>query len=200
MGRKDSIKLIQNMGFECLSITDLGKLKKYLKSGDILGIISDRNKYIVPKEILDKVSSFSINMHPSLLPNHLGSFSLFWSLVFGDDFGVTAHHMTPLLDDGPIAYQQKIEYLPSHTFREVYCSMKKIVLEITGKLLLDLKSGKTFNSYPQALYMQRKKHTISSSMPLINMMSKSWDTKIVDARKIMAGHFDISGRVITEIL
>ncbi|MAC81760.1 MAG: phosphoribosylglycinamide formyltransferase [Rhodobacteraceae bacterium] len=51
-----------------------------------------------------------LNVHPSLLPRHKGLDTYARALAAGDsDYGATVHVVTPLLDDGPILGQVRLD-------------------------------------------------------------------------------------------
>ena len=64
------------------------------------------------EQFLSSIDGALLNFHPSLLPRHRGTAPLIWAIVEGDSVaGVTAHHLTPRIDAGPIVDQRT---LPIH--------------------------------------------------------------------------------------
>jgi methionyl-tRNA formyltransferase len=57
----------------------------------------------------------TINIHPSLLPHHRGSFPNFWAVLTGEGSGWTAHRMTAKIDRGDIYLQHPVPVRLSDT-------------------------------------------------------------------------------------
>lgn len=57
-----------------------------------------------------------VNIHPSLLPRHKGLDTHARALAAGDrEAGASVHHVTELLDDGPVIAQARVPILPGDT-------------------------------------------------------------------------------------
>ena len=78
---------------------------------------------------LDLGQKFTLNMHPSLLPHCRGKDPNFWAIVERVPFGVTIHHVSPGIDDGPIAFQRAFETSWTDTGGSLY---KKATAEIVS--------------------------------------------------------------------
>src|SRR5262245_17549247 len=62
----------------------------------------------ITQDIIDMAPLGAINVHPSLLPRHRGPLPLFWTYHADDrDAGITAHHMSQVLDAGDIIVQER---------------------------------------------------------------------------------------------
>lgn len=60
----------------------------------------------IPSDLLAIPRLGTLNIHPSLLPEHRGPEPLRWALLHGDErFGVSIHRMTAVLDRGPIVFR-----------------------------------------------------------------------------------------------
>jgi len=70
----------------------------------------------VPKRILEIPKFGCVNLHPSLLPNYRGCFSIPWAIINGErELGFTYHYMVEKFDEGNIIYQKSIPILESDT-------------------------------------------------------------------------------------
>jgi methionyl-tRNA formyltransferase len=65
--------------------------------------------YIFTKETILK-SKRSLNVHPSYLPFGRGSDPVVWAVRYAHPAGVTLHEISEHIDDGPILYQEVINY------------------------------------------------------------------------------------------
>ncbi|MDB5300396.1 MAG: luciferase-like monooxygenase family [Phycisphaerales bacterium] len=75
------------------------------ESVDILLCV--HSTFIVAPEVLTVPRIGCFNLHPGPLPRYAGLNSPSWAIYHGEkEHGVTLHHMTPVIDAGPIAYQR----------------------------------------------------------------------------------------------
>jgi len=71
---------------------------------------------ILPGELLDIPGSFSINLHPSLLPKYRGPAPIPWVLIKGEEkTGVTVQKMGEKIDEGDIILQKEVFIAPQDT-------------------------------------------------------------------------------------
>ena len=83
---------------------------------------------IIPKEITQSV--FCVNFHPGP-PEHPGSCSANWALYYQDKtFGVTAHLMNGLVDNGLIFRVRRFPIKPETTLMEVLKRADQEVLKL----------------------------------------------------------------------
>lgn len=70
-----------------------------------------------------------INLHPGLLPNYRGCFSVPWSIINNEKFiGYTYHLIDAGVDTGPIVYQEKIARTNGITaFQAFHLIMRKAI-------------------------------------------------------------------------
>lgn len=85
--------------------------------------------YIV-KDELACGQAVTLNFHPSLLPYCRGKNPNFWSLVSGEPYGVSIHHVVPEVDAGPIAFQWEIPYSWSDTGGSLYRKGQDAIVEL----------------------------------------------------------------------
>lgn len=158
--------------------------------------ISDRCNFMIPERFYGLTRNGIFNFHPSLLPLHPGSYSQFWSLLFGDPFGVTCHKVTNILDRGPIWDAVRIPYSEDETFQEVYDRTRMVTEGMIWRLI---GQGNIFSSQPGLVNghsYKCKNHTRKTSLPLFEKLQDGWQTKIICARETLKGYTDINGRMI----
>ncbi len=76
-------------------------------------LITCSTMMIVPPRLLDLFGGRAANLHPSLLPAYRGPSPLLGALLDGKEnacSGVTAHVLSPGIDEGPIIAQQSLPY------------------------------------------------------------------------------------------
>ena len=65
--------------------------------------------WAIPAEVLQVPPLGAVNLHDALLPRYRGRNATGWALRNDEpEFGLTAHYMTPEVDDGPILSQVRI--------------------------------------------------------------------------------------------
>ncbi len=63
----------------------------------------------LPDTLCNRAARACLNLHPSLLPRYRGPAPLFWQLRAGrTDSGITLHHVSPVVDAGPIVAQAPV--------------------------------------------------------------------------------------------
>jgi len=160
-------------------------------------LISDRTTFLIPEYIYTKANRGAYNIHPSLLPMHPGSYSLFWSCLFGDPYGISIHELSPHLDKGDILFQLQIPYSEHQTFRDIYHLTRKHT-DLAIEIILDADiAGLKFQGIPQPGATSRL-HTSRFTKSFIEALPNGWDTEIYNARKALNGRRDEVGRVIGE--
>ncbi|OEO28558.1 hypothetical protein VW23_003705 [Devosia insulae DS-56] len=76
-------------------------------------LITCMTMMIVPPRLLDLFGNRAVNFHPSLLPAYRGPTPLLGALLDGKEntcSGVTAHVLSPGIDEGPIIAQRSLPY------------------------------------------------------------------------------------------
>ena len=68
---------------------------------------------IIDERLLEIPSVATLNAHPSLLPNYRGKDAVRWTLLSGDDVGVSVHVVTSDVDGGPVVVRRRMETEPS---------------------------------------------------------------------------------------
>jgi methionyl-tRNA formyltransferase len=80
-----------------------------------------------------------VNFHPSLLPLNRGSDPITWAIFDETKHGVSAHLVDSEIDQGPILFQEEIEFDFSFTAESLYelsiFKLKNLMIEIIPKWL-----------------------------------------------------------------
>lgn len=149
-------------------------------------LISDRTNFIFPPEFIDAhENKLLINSHPSLLPNHRGSRSLFWSVVNNDPFGVTIHKMNKGIDTGEILYQQKISYSEDCSFRKIYEKSRTEILDGFSVILGKIISGEVLQTIQNINIFADLEHKEKDFSDIYDLLKNGWDTTIKDSRSAL---------------
>jgi len=82
---------------------------------------------ILPIEILEIPSFYSINLHPSLLPKYRGPAPINWTIINGEkETGVTIFKMDEQMDRGKILVQKKVKIEDDETAETLTTRLAKI--------------------------------------------------------------------------
>ena len=99
-------------------------------------IFSFKNYMILPKEITQSV--FCVNFHPGP-PEHPGSCSANWALYYQDKtFGVTAHLMNGLVDNGLIFKVRRFPILDTYSLSDLLNKSSKEVFKLFKEVVGDM--------------------------------------------------------------
>jgi len=184
--RDKIIQLIQEYGFECISVGNKTELSATDPlDSEVLLFISDRTKFLISEEYVRNAKFLMINTHPSILPFHKGSLPIFWCTLLGSALGITLHKIEPGLDSGDIISQQQILYDESMTFKEVHAIARSIIIENLKSLLSKVSQAAPVHSYPQAPSISSH-HLLKDGNALLSKLPLNWNTTIRDARIILA--------------
>lgn len=101
-------------------------------------LISYRYHWVVPKACLP---ALAINFHPGP-PEYPGIGSTDWALHDGArHFGVTAHHMAPLVDSGPIIAVRRFPMRPGETLATLTQRSHAHLLALADEVLTEVILG-----------------------------------------------------------
>ena len=101
------------------------KLEQLLKDNKIDYLISINYRYIIPKNIFNKVD-FPINIHGSLLPRYRGRTPHVWNIINGEKItGITCHKIEETVDTGDIIFQEEIKIDDTWTGNDLLEEMQK---------------------------------------------------------------------------
>lgn len=165
---------------------DLNKIK----SNEFDLLISDRNSIVLSRSQLEKFP-FAINTHPSLLPSHKGSYPIFWSCIYGDDWGVTLHHLSEQIDQGPIISSVKIEYSADETFRVLYNRYREAVGFLLYEFMERIRSNDdlayqfTDQFGPENHFRGNFLHKKMFTENLLKRLPHGWDTNVRTAQRLL---------------
>ncbi len=172
---------VNNIEFYTKNI-NLFKDKISLFKPDFLFSIYYRD--IIEKEILNAVKKRAINLHPSLLPRHKGTFSAPWAILDGDEYtGITYHEMTEKVDSGNILLQKKLKISKEDTAYSLYNKLVDLGVntfdEFFENFIIKMKKGKPQQG--KGSYHKRK-------VPFNGFIDLSWDIDFIE-RFIRAMYF-----------
>lgn len=111
-------------------------------------IISVGFDHLVPPEILDIPSEYSLNLHPSYLPYNRGKSPNVWPLVEETPAGVTLHTMDAEFDTGAIIAQRKVKTDFSDTGKILHERLEDAQFELFTEVWPEIESG-DFKHIPQ---------------------------------------------------
>lgn len=143
-------------------------------------LISDRSNFLFRKNFLEKQKYPMVNIHPSMLPYHKGAHPIFWSLITNSKWAVTMHEILPGIDNGPIVIQKEVDYSEEISFREAYDIYRKCAFELVMQLV-QIICENTYSPIKQA-DIALSNHKIRNVQPLIDGLSKGYDTSVLNAR------------------
>jgi methionyl-tRNA formyltransferase len=117
---------------------------------------------ILDSEILALPRLGAINIHGGLLPSHRGANILNWVLVEGaTTTGITAHYMTPGIDEGDIIYQSSEPIREKDTAAILKQRIDAHGFGMLARIRAELNAGRTLPRNPQdpakARYYPRRK-------------------------------------------
>ena len=105
-------------------------------------ILSYTSKWIIPESILKNASLAAINFHPAP-PSRPGAACANFALYDGDtEFGVTCHHMIPLVDSGKIIVARKFPIFESDNVSSLLNRSHEELLKLFIEIVTILKEGK----------------------------------------------------------
>lgn len=139
-------------------------------------LLSVHYRTVVPQAVLESTRVGGMNMHPSLLPRHRGTFAAPWAIIDGDSHtGVTFHHMTDRLDEGDVVMQRRVRIAPDETAIELFHRLVQLGLGDLGEALRRFLSG------DRELSQQRQGGTYHRRIvPFGGMIDPAWDRARAD--------------------
>jgi len=102
----------------------------FVKDNSISAILSDRNGFIITREIIDSVEGRVYNTHPSMLPLHRGWQPVFFSVLENTAVGVTIHQVNTGLDKGRIVSQDSIEVSDQDNLKTLHTKCRLKIMEL----------------------------------------------------------------------
>ena len=112
-------------------------------------IVSFGYRYILKKELIEKIKCPIFNLHISYLPYNRGSHPNFWSFYDKTPSGVTIHLIDDGIDTGPIIYQKKLNFNKyKTTFEQTYYKLRFELENLFIKNINNIIKG-TWTAKPQ---------------------------------------------------
>jgi methionyl-tRNA formyltransferase len=104
---------------------------------------------ILPSEIINLPRFYSVNIHPSLLPEYRGAAPVNWTIIAGkEETGVTIFRLSPKMDAGEIILQKKVKIKKEDTSITLDRKLSKVGADLLLEAL-DLIENKKVNFRPQ---------------------------------------------------
>lgn len=160
----------------------------------------------IPEAVLEVSSLGGINFHGGLLPEWRGANILNWVLIEGAlETGVTAHWLTPSIDEGPIISRVVVPISIVDTAPTLALKLQNVTFRLYRQLISAIEAGHSLPAEPQneinARYFRRRcpadgEFTWSSTnyqiYNLIRALVHPWPgafTKLPDGRKVTFSEF-----------
>lgn len=104
------------------------------------GILAAGYMSILKEDLLRIPRIAAINFHASLLPKYRGMHPVFWALRNNEGYsGITVHHMSSILDEGDIIFQNAVRILPTDTVSSLYGRIIEESVPLVERVVLGLK-------------------------------------------------------------
>jgi methionyl-tRNA formyltransferase len=126
----------------------LDQLRYHLRPDVIVSVSASQ---IFRDELLELPPLGCVNVHGALLPRYRGMMPSFWTLLHGEpEGGVTAHYMSPGIDEGRIIAQRRFPILAGDTVESVLRRSKATAADLLVEVLGQLRDG-TVTTTPNPL-------------------------------------------------
>ena len=107
---------------------------------DVL-VVADYGQ-ILSAEVLQTAPLGGVNLHGSLLPKYRGAAPVQWAIYHGEsETGVSAIHMTPRLDAGPVLAQERTPIHPEETAPELEARLARLAAGMVVPVIESLAAG-----------------------------------------------------------
>jgi methionyl-tRNA formyltransferase len=103
----------------------------------------------LPDEVAASAKLGCFNMHPSLLPKYRGPEPIFWQMRFGDEKGVSWHHVTKKFDAGAVVKQKVVFLEDGASYQEVNVSLAVAGADLMMEMLTELTTTDLSASHQQ---------------------------------------------------
>lgn len=103
----------------------------------------------LPDEVAASANLGCFNMHPSLLPKYRGPEPIFWQMRFGDEKGVSWHHVTKKFDAGAVVKQKVVFLEDGASYQEVNVSLAVAGADLMMEMLTELTKSDISASHQQ---------------------------------------------------
>lgn len=98
---------------------------------------------IVPETFLNRSRMPKLNLHAALLPKFRGKHGGIWALIEDEEYmGVSLHHLTPELDNGPLVWQKRTRVPRWGPLSQIQKTLYRLLQEtlenlVSGKISFD---------------------------------------------------------------
>ena len=133
-------------------------------------------RVLIPKEVVD-CAKYSMNLHPSLLPNYKGCFSVPWVIINDEkETGITFHEISERFDEGRTIFQKSCKISTKDTAQSLYSKINFMFFKYFLRVFDDYINGfllPTDQLKVIGSYYPRK-------LPYDGIVDTSWDNMMVD--------------------
>lgn len=144
---KSLTKLAEKKKLKIVKLSDLSKyIKKFKENVDIIFCLGSTS--IIPQDIIDAPLIGCLNIHPSILPNYRGRYSLVHAIFNGEKYtGLTIHWIGKKIDSGKIIIQKKFKILKCDTGKTLYDKFTNHAIIEFKKIFFKIIKNKKIISY-----------------------------------------------------
>lgn len=139
-------------------------------------IVSYNYKYLIGKDVIDRMDGNIVNLHISYLPWNKGSNPNYWSFIENTPKGVTIHQVSEKLDEGNIICQKEVYFdVEKETFATSYEKLHDEIIQ----LFMD--NWETIRDKKYIAKKQSEKGSYHNQQDFQNMIREypvSWDEMI----------------------
>jgi UDP-4-amino-4-deoxy-L-arabinose formyltransferase/UDP-glucuronic acid dehydrogenase (UDP-4-keto-hexauronic acid decarboxylating) len=125
-------------------------LADWLREQRVDLLLSVHSRHMVHADVLAAPALGAYNVHPGPLPELAGLNAPSWALYEGAGrHGVTLHHMSPVIDAGPIVFSDRFDLQSSDTGLSVLMQCVRRGLGLVERLLELVERGEPVPAHPQ---------------------------------------------------
>lgn len=150
----------------------------FIDEKNVVFLVSYGYRYILKKDILDKLINKAINLHISFLPWNRGADPNFWSFIEDTPKGVTIHYLDEGVDTGDIIIQKEVKFNSSENNETLATSYKKLQIEIQQLFMqhwIDIKN----NNVPRKKQIGKGSlHKVKDKEKFSHLLSDGWNTSV----------------------
>ena len=157
-------------------------------------IVSASNRYLFPKEIIEKENLTIINYHGALLPHYPGRNAECWTIYEGNtQGGLTWHLVTPEVDAGDILIQKATEITDKTTSFSLLRTYSNLAINGFCEILPSVLSG---DIKPQRQVGEREQVRYSWMKPNNGILNIDWDYRQISCflRAMDYGPLEVMGK------
>lgn len=127
----------------------------------------------LPKELLELVDGFAVNVHFSLLPKNRGPNPVQWAIINGDqETGVSIHLMEEGFDTGAILFQSKTSIAPEDTWVSLHKQLTQVSSQLLETVIPKILAN-DITAIPQDENCATTNHRLHTDSPLIQFEAQT---------------------------